>query len=86
MLNFQSLGARLPFLAKTTNSSLRISPHTETRWSPGDADRDADRERTSRMPTSGTSAASAGPGPGELSTFSPFAENAWVNKQLHDAL
>ena len=35
------------------------------------------------MPTSGTSAASAGPGPGELS---PFAENAWVHKQLQDAL
>ena len=38
------------------------------------------------MPTSGTSAASAGPGPGELSTLSPLAENAWVHTQLHNAL
>ena len=63
--------------------SESVRTPAETRWSPGDADRDADRERTSRMPTSGTSAASAGPGPGELS---PFAENAWVHKQLQDAL
>ena len=91
-LNFSS-NAELPkpwrlnaLPCKNDKFVLRIGRHTETRWSPGDADRDADRERTSRMQTCGMSAASSGPGPGELSTLSPFAENAWVYKQLQDAL